>query len=82
MRRNGPVANLAKRFSSLNHSITAPAWTPKQKLFSLIKDIVIQSHLRPQIFLQGHFQLQYLIDNRFIRFGDRVFISAAILNLL
>jgi hypothetical protein len=67
------IANLAKRFSSVNHSITAPAWTSKQKLFLLLKDIVIQSCLRQEIFLQGHFQLQYFINNRLIRGNDRMF---------
>lgn len=67
------IANLAKRFLSVNHSITAPAWTPKQKLFSMLKEIVIRSHFHPEIFLQGHFQLQYFINNRLMRYGDRIF---------
>jgi hypothetical protein len=67
------TANVSKRFLSVNHSITAPAWTPKQKLFSMIKDIVVQSNFRQEIFLHGHFQLQFFINNALIRHGDRIF---------
>jgi hypothetical protein len=67
------IANLAKRFLSVNHSITAPAWTPKQRLFSMLRDIVVQSNFRSEIFLQGHFHLQYFINNQLLRYGDRVF---------
>lgn len=67
------IGHLASRFPSVNHSLTAPNWVSKQQLFAKLRDIAVYSHFHDDLFVNGHFNLQFFLQNELLRYSDRCF---------
>jgi len=65
--------HLARRYASIGQRIIDPAWTPKELLFRTLGNFVRELTFSQSIFVRGHINLAYFIDNRLIRPMDRAF---------
>jgi hypothetical protein len=67
------IAHLSAQFPSINYTLTAFDWTSKEQLFAQLRDIAILSNFSDDVFVGGHFNLQFFLQSALLRYTDRCF---------
>jgi hypothetical protein len=65
--------HLARRYPSIHQRLMEPPWTPKEALFRSLSNIIRELAFGDSVFVRGHINLSYFIENRLNRPTDRVF---------
>ena len=65
--------NLRTRYSSLDQRIIEPKWTGKEALFRQLHEFVENARFSDSVFLRGHINLNYYLENQLARPSDRLF---------
>jgi hypothetical protein len=65
--------NLRTRYSSLDQRVMDPRWTGKEELFKQLREFVKLTRFSDTIFVHGHIDLNYYLENQLARPSDRLF---------
>ena len=64
---------LSKVVPSIYQDLSKQAWTPPERLFTVLHELVLDVGRADGIFVRGHHTLQWFRNNQLNRLGDRLF---------